>query len=230
MNTDPFVLGVDLDGVCGAYTDGVPGGRRGGAARAGRVARPAALLGVRRVGCAPRGVRPLPPARRARAPHLQDDGTDRRRGRGAVAALRRRRVDPDHHPPAVRELGPRDRGGRHRRVARPERHPLPRHLLPRPQARGRGRRVRRRRPSQRDRPPRGTATRSWCSTRPTTATSKDHAPSAGRRSRRGGRVGRRRLGRPLQAQFPGMDDPGRRLDHRLRRSDESGAAPSSNSP
>ena len=23
-------------------------------------------------------------------------------------------------------------------------------------------------------------------------------------------------GRPLQSQFPGMDDPGRRLDHRLR--------------
>ena len=66
-------------------------------------------------------------------------------GREPLAAVRRRRVDPDHHPPAVRELGPRHRRGRHRRLARRHRHPVPRHLLPRRQARGRGRLLRRRR-------------------------------------------------------------------------------------
>ena len=59
-----------------------------------------------------------------------------------------------HHPPAVRQLGPRTGGRRHRGVARRASHPVPRPLLPRRQAGGPGRCLHRRRAAQRHRPAR----------------------------------------------------------------------------
>ena len=68
--------------------------------------------------------------------------------------------------------GHADRGERHRRVARPQRHPLSRHLLPRAQARGRGGLLRRRQPRRRRGHCGTRATPSSCSTRRTTRTSR----------------------------------------------------------
>jgi hypothetical protein len=151
-----FVLGVDLDGVCGDYESAL---RASVAARRGRPWRHAATAAqhraLLRVGALRRGFPRGAPRRRRRGPHLPHDGPVPRRRRGALASVRRWRVDPHHHPPSPLQRSARVERRRHRGVARPARHPLPRPVLHRRQGDGRCGRLHRRQPPQHREPPRG---------------------------------------------------------------------------